>query len=128
MPSISRRSTIAGSATFLLGATLLLGGAARPALADNDQQRLVDRARLALDEFHDDGNFEKMRVYIQNAQAVAVFPELLKAGLIVGVEAGQRLDDGAQREHRQLERPGLLRSSTRAASACRSAVLRPRWC
>jgi lipid-binding SYLF domain-containing protein len=74
-------------------AALLVGGAvmlarARPALAEEEQQRLVDRARLALEEFLADTNFAKMRVYVQNAQAVLVFPELLKAGLIVGVEAG----------------------------------------
>jgi lipid-binding SYLF domain-containing protein len=85
MPSIDRRSTLAGLATILLAAAI------PPALANDEQQRLVDRAKLALDEFHDDGNFEKMRVYIQNAQAVAIFPELLKAGLIVGVEAGSGL-------------------------------------
>lgn len=84
MPPISRRLTVAGLAAAALGLTL------RPALAD-DQQRLVERARLALDEFHDDPNFEVMRVYVQNAQGIAVFPELLKAGLIVGVEAGSGL-------------------------------------
>lgn len=84
MRPITRRLTLAGLAAALVGAGL------RPALAD-DQQRLIDRAKLALDEFHDDPNFEKMRVYIQNAQAVAIFPELLKAGLIVGVEAGSGL-------------------------------------
>jgi lipid-binding SYLF domain-containing protein len=78
----TRRGAAAGLAL------ILLGGAMRPAMA-NDQQRLVDRARLALDEFREDANFERMRVYVQNAQAVAVFPELLKAGLIVGVEAGR---------------------------------------
>lgn len=82
MLPITRRFAAAGLAAAALGAAL------RPALADNDQQRLIERARLALGEFYDDPNFELMRVYVQNAQAVAIFPELLKAGLIVGVEAG----------------------------------------
>ncbi|HMR32491.1 MAG TPA: lipid-binding SYLF domain-containing protein [Geminicoccaceae bacterium] len=84
MLPITRRLTVAGLVAAAFGVTL------RPALA-NDQQRLVERARLALDEFHDDPSFEVMRVYVQNAQGIAIFPELLKAGLIVGVEAGSGL-------------------------------------
>src|SRR5688500_4367228 len=74
-------------AALVLGGTALIA-AGRRARAENEQQRLVDRARLALEEFLDDGNFARMRVYVQNAQAALLFPELLKAGLIVGVEAG----------------------------------------
>lgn len=85
MLSMNRRLAAAGLAAAALGMAL------RPARAETDQQRLVERARLVLGEFYDDSNFELMRVYVQNAQAVAVFPELLKAGLIVGVEAGSGL-------------------------------------
>lgn len=84
MLPMTRRLAVAALAAASVGITL------RPALA-NDQQRLIERARLALEEFHEDPNFELMRVYIQNAQAIAIFPELLKAGLIVGVEAGSGL-------------------------------------
>lgn len=52
------------------------------------QQRLVDRARLALDSFADDPNFEQMRVYVQNAYGVLIVPDMLKAGFFVGGEHG----------------------------------------
>jgi lipid-binding SYLF domain-containing protein len=48
----------------------------------------VERARLALDSFLDDPNFEYMRVYVQNAYAVLVVPETLKAGFLFGAEYG----------------------------------------
>ena len=60
-----------------------------PAEAKTDgQERVVERARLALDSFLDDPNFEYMRVYVQNAYAVLVVPEMLKAGFIFGAEYG----------------------------------------
>ena len=54
----------------------------------NGQQRVVERARLALDSFLDDPVFEEMRVYVQNAYAVLVVPEMLKGGFIFGAEYG----------------------------------------
>jgi lipid-binding SYLF domain-containing protein len=68
---------------------LLVGvfGTAEQAQA-NGQQRVVERARLALDSFLDDPIFEEMRVYVQNAYAVLVVPEMLKGGFIFGAEYG----------------------------------------
>lgn len=54
----------------------------------NGQQRLVDRARLALDSFIDDPNFETMKVYVQNAYGVLIVPDMLKAGFFFGGEHG----------------------------------------
>jgi lipid-binding SYLF domain-containing protein len=56
--------------------------------ATDGQQRLVERARLALDAFLDDPNFKQMRVYVQNAYAVLIVPELLKGGFLFGAEYG----------------------------------------
>jgi len=72
----------------IAGCTLLalLG---TPAEAKTDgQQRVVERARLALDSFLDDPNFEYMRVYVQNAYGVLVVPEAIKGGFIFGAEYG----------------------------------------
>lgn len=67
----------------------LLGMLGSPAEAQTDgQQRVVERARLALDSFLDDPNFEYMRVYVQNAYAVLIVPETLKAGFFFGAEYG----------------------------------------
>src|SRR5918999_1719190 len=70
-------------------ALFAVGLAAGPAAAETDsQQRVVERARLALDSFLDDPNFEQMGVYVQNAYAVLIVPELLKASFFVGAEHG----------------------------------------
>jgi lipid-binding SYLF domain-containing protein len=67
----------------------LFGLVAIPAEAKTDgQQRVVERARLALDSFLDDPQFEYMRVYVQNAYAVLIVPEMLKAGFFFGAEYG----------------------------------------
>jgi lipid-binding SYLF domain-containing protein len=76
-----RLIAIAGCALFGLLGT--------PAEAKTDgQQRVVERARLALDSFLDDPQFQYMRVYVQNAYAVLIVPEMLKAGLFLGAEYG----------------------------------------
>jgi SH3 domain-containing YSC84-like protein 1 len=72
----------------IVGCTLL-GLAGTPVEAQTDgQQRVVERARLALDSFLDDPNFDYMRVYVQNAYAVLVVPEVLKGGFFFGAEYG----------------------------------------
>lgn len=52
------------------------------------QQRVVERARLALDAFLDDPNFKEMRIYVQNAYGVLIVPEMLRAGFFFGAEHG----------------------------------------
>jgi lipid-binding SYLF domain-containing protein len=79
MPALSRRLLLA-SAAILLAST--------GARADGEQQRLVDRARIVVDEFLADPNFQRMRVYVQNAFAVLIVPDLLKGGFVVGAEYG----------------------------------------
>jgi lipid-binding SYLF domain-containing protein len=72
----------------VLGLALFgLVGTADQARADG-QERVVERARIALDSFLDDPNFAEMRVYVQNAYAVLIVPELLKAGFFFGAEHG----------------------------------------
>jgi lipid-binding SYLF domain-containing protein len=70
-------------ALFAVG---LAGGMAEA--KTDGQQRIVERARLALDSFLDDPNFNHMGVYVQNAYAVLIVPDLLKAGFFVGAEHG----------------------------------------
>ena len=66
-----------------------IGFATGPAQAETDgQQRVVERARLALDSFLDDPNFHQMGVYVQNAYAVLIVPELIKGGFFVGAQYG----------------------------------------
>jgi lipid-binding SYLF domain-containing protein len=72
-----------------LAGCVLFGLIGAPAEAKTDgQQRVVERARLTLDSFLDDPQFEYMRVYVQNAYAVLIVPEVLKAGFFLGGEYG----------------------------------------
>lgn len=52
------------------------------------QERVVERARLTLDAFLDDPNFEEMRVYVQNAYGVLIVPDMLKGSFFFGAEHG----------------------------------------
>lgn len=82
MLPITRR--VAGLA---LTSALLVGGPP-PALA-SDQQILIDKARIVVEQFLADADYARMRVYVQNAYGVLVLPDLLRGGLIVGGEYGQ---------------------------------------
>ncbi|MDX1540569.1 MAG: lipid-binding SYLF domain-containing protein [Geminicoccaceae bacterium] len=82
MTGIARR-TLTGLALLLMAFT------SAPASAESTgQQRVVERARLVLEAFLDDPNFEQMRVYVQNAYGVLIVPDMLKAGFFFGGEHG----------------------------------------
>ncbi len=81
MPALARRRLLVAGA---LSAALW----SSPLLAASEQQRLVDRARIVVEEFQADPNFQRMRVYVQNAYAVLIAPDLLKAGFFLGAEYG----------------------------------------
>lgn len=71
-----------------LGLVLGMVGASGAHADSTGQQRVVERARLALDAFLDDPNFTDMRAYVQNAYGVLIVPEMLKAGFFFGAEYG----------------------------------------
>jgi len=67
----------------------LFAAIATPADAGTEKQdRVVERARHALDSFLEDPKFEYMRVYVQNAYAVLVVPDVIKGGFFLGAEHG----------------------------------------
>ncbi len=74
----------------LAGLVLMLAGVlAASARADTTgQERMIERARLVLDTLLDDPNYAQMRVYVQNAYAVMVVPDLLKGSFFIGAEHG----------------------------------------
>lgn len=76
------------SLLFTASAAAALAGAPGPAWAATDQQLVVDRARIVVEGFLNDTDFAKMRVYVQNAYAVLIIPDLLKGGFFIGVEHG----------------------------------------
>ena len=51
-------------------------------------ERLLEQSRLILDDFLDDSQYQNMRVYVQNAYAILVVPDLLKGGFVAGAQHG----------------------------------------
>lgn len=75
--------------SFLLSASTAAGVAMLPRAARaNEEQLIVDKARIVVESFLNDTTFAKMRVYVQNAYGVLIIPDLLKGGFFIGVEHG----------------------------------------
>ena len=66
---------------------LAMGLAASPVSAD-EQQDLVDRARITVESFTSDAKMAPMRTLLKRAKAVLVVPQMLKAGFILGGSGG----------------------------------------
>lgn len=82
---------IAGKWLTALSVVMVLGGCVS---APNEQasaarsERLLEQSRLILDDFLDDSQYQNMRVYVQNAYAIMIVPDLLKGGFLAGAEHG----------------------------------------
>lgn len=82
-----RRFAIIATALFV--ASLVLPAMwVKSAAASSEQERTIERARLVVESFLDNHLYEHMRVYVQNAYAVLVVPDMLQAGFIIGAEHG----------------------------------------
>jgi lipid-binding SYLF domain-containing protein len=77
-----------GTRRWLLAGTALLLAAPRAAHASNEQQALVDRATLTVNEFMRDQHAADVRAVIKRARAVMVFPRIFRGGFILGGEGG----------------------------------------
>lgn len=78
---------------WLIGLLLvsLLGGCAGSSSKEasvSRSERLVEHSRLVLRDFLDDAQYQRMRVYVQNAYAIMIVPDLLKGGFLAGAERG----------------------------------------
>src|SRR5918996_2912799 len=79
------------SATRLIAvlAFVFTGLAGQPAQAQlSEQEQLLARSRLVLDAFLSNPQFKDVRVYVQNAYAVLIMPQVLKAGFLIGANYG----------------------------------------
>lgn len=76
----SRRHLLAGTAALALMPL--------PALAQAEQQALVDRATLTVNEFMRDQHAADVRGVARRARAVMVFPRVFRGGFIIGGEGG----------------------------------------
>lgn len=71
----------------VLGVTGCAGPSANEASVSRSE-RLVEESRLVLRDFLDDQQYQRMRVYVQNAYAILIVPDLLKGGFLAGAERG----------------------------------------
>jgi lipid-binding SYLF domain-containing protein len=85
---MTRLSTPHGTRRWLLAGTALLLAAPRAAHASSDQQALVDRATLAVNEIMRDQHAADVKSVLRRARAVMVFPRVFRGGFIVGGEGG----------------------------------------
>lgn len=61
---------------------------AAPALAQEEQQALVDKARISLNALRNDPDHPNLKTTLARAKAVLIIPSLLKAGFLIGGEGG----------------------------------------
>jgi lipid-binding SYLF domain-containing protein len=83
---MSRLSRLAGSAILAAG---LMGGAVRTAQAATDQQNLIERARMTVEDVYKDKAFGNAPDLVHRARAVLIVPRLYKGGFFVGGEGGE---------------------------------------
>jgi lipid-binding SYLF domain-containing protein len=73
----------------LAASAMLFAAAASPmAYAASDQQNLIDRARITIDDVHKDKAFGNAPDLLRKARAVLIIPRLYKGGFFVGGEGG----------------------------------------
>ena len=82
---IARRAMILSMA---LGPALM---AAMPAFALTDQQELVDEARITFDKLITSVEFGELPGYLKRARAIMIFPDIFKAGFVIGGQGGTGL-------------------------------------
>jgi lipid-binding SYLF domain-containing protein len=81
------KARIAHIAGWLMAAMLL--ATSNAALAESDQQKLVDEANKSLANFLRDPDMSWLQANLSRAKAVIIAPELLKAGFIFGGSGGR---------------------------------------
>jgi len=73
----------------ILAAMLLVAAAPGAMAADEeDAQGIVDKARVAFGGFMRDDNYSWMRDHLKDAKGVLIYPQVLKAGFILGGSGG----------------------------------------
>lgn len=81
------KSRVTQAAGWLLASILLVGSGA--ALAQAEQQKLVDDAAASFSNFMRDPDMSWLQTHIQGARAVIIAPTIAKAGFIFGGSGGR---------------------------------------
>lgn len=74
--------------TLILLVVVTAFGAARPAAALTPQQELVDKARITFEKLIGSYEFGELPGYVKRAKAIMIFPDIFKAGFVIGGEGG----------------------------------------
>ncbi|WP_374377365.1 lipid-binding SYLF domain-containing protein [Dongia sp.] len=82
---VTRRTFAFGVAAT--GIALAMGKLA-PAAALTQQQELVDKARITFEKLIGSLEFGELPGYLKRAKAVMIFPDIFKAGFVIGGEGG----------------------------------------
>lgn len=81
-------SILMKSASAALVSLALLFALPGTAQTVTEEQNLVERAKATVDAFTAQADMEEMRKLLPRARGVLVFPQILKAGFILGAEGG----------------------------------------
>ena len=75
-------------ATILAAMLLIFAAPGAMAGDKEDAQGIVDKARVTFGEFMRDDNYKWMRDHLKDAKGVLIYPQVLKAGFILGGSGG----------------------------------------
>ena len=75
-------------ATILAALFLVAAAPGAMAAGEEDAQGIVDKARVAFGEFLRDDKYSWMRDHLKDAKGVLIYPQVLKAGYILGGSGG----------------------------------------
>ena len=75
-------------ATILAAMLLIVAAPGAMAADKEDAQGIVDKARVAFGEFMRDDHYKWMRDHLKDAKGVLIYPQVLKAGFILGGSGG----------------------------------------
>lgn len=67
---------------------LLVTVSGASARAETNQEEMVSKARLTVERLMNNPDFGRMKVALKGAQAVMIFPSILKGSFIIGAEGG----------------------------------------
>jgi len=75
-------------ATILAAIFLVAATPGAMAADKEDAQGIVDKARVTLGELMRDDNYKWMKEHLKDAKGVLIYPQVLKAGFILGGSGG----------------------------------------
>jgi SH3 domain-containing YSC84-like protein 1 len=83
------RATIIGVVVLAVMVALLVAGTSLVRAEDKaEAQGIVDKAKVTFDSFMRDNNYTWLQENIKNAKGILIYPQILKAGFILGGSGG----------------------------------------